>query len=170
MRELSYSPKPKNKNARYVCAAFLGSAILSVALYMLVYSYRTLISILIGAFIVAAVFVYSKHVAAIYYYDITCEDGGRDLVIRQVIGKRQLTLCRVDVASIREVRFMNATERKAYKPEKNTAVYSYHPTLMPPSVYLVSVRSDAERADVFIEADEAFASALVRYAGFSDAV
>ena len=160
MTELSYSPRPKNKNARYLCAALFGSAILFACLYMLIESYKSIVAAIVCAFLFAAIFIYSAYVATVYYYEVVYENGARDFVIRKMFGKRQVTLCRVELSSVCDVRLLSYRERKSYRRTEGVSVYAYHPTLMPDALCLVSVRSDSECADIFIEADEAFVSAI----------
>ncbi len=161
MRDISYNPKPANNKARYVFAALLGSAMIAFAVCMLTPMYRGVVSMFMGAFLVAAILIYTRYIGSEYIYEIITSPGGyADFVVTHRIGKRRTVLCRVDVTSVVEVRLMNDKERRAYKSEPDTAVYSYHPTLMPESVYLLRLRSDTEKADLFIEAGAELAEIL----------
>ena len=58
---------------------------------------------------------------------------------------------------------MTGKEYRLHKCEKGVMKYPYFPTMFSDEVYLVSVRSEYEQADIFIEADDAFTSALKSY-------
>ena len=162
---VSIKPEPQNKKARYVFFACLGSAIVMMALYMFLPKFKGIAGIVALAFITAAIYFYNRYVCATYYYDVFVDAGGNAMfLIRQAVGKRETTLCRVDLSSIRSIRMMSKEDRRAYKPEKDIGRYSYSPTMSADVLYLLEVRSSYERADVFVELTEEQADMLLRYA------
>ena len=164
IREYTLKPEPQNSKARYVFGAILGTAIIVVAVYLLVDKYRSALSVLIGLLIAAAVLIYTLYIASEYRYDITEDvDGVPVFVVRRRVGKNETVTCRVSLSSITDVRVLTAKERRAHKPDEGAAVYSYHPTLFPDRVHLVTVRSDYEKADIFIEATDEFVDLLLGY-------
>lgn len=164
IREFYVHAKPANKKAVYAFFACLGSAIIVFAVYMLAEKYRGLISMGIMVFITAAVYIYNRYMGSEYFYDITFDHTGTPVfVVRQKIGKRESTLCRVDLGSIIRIDKMTAEERKGYKADAGVVRYTYCPTMMPEVVYRVAVRSHSEKADIFIEATDELAELLLGY-------
>lgn len=161
-------PEPQNKKARYVFYACLGSAILLMAIYMLLPKYKGVVGIVALLFITAAIYVYNRYVCAVYYYDIIPgSDGDAVFLIRQLVGKRETTLCRVDLSSIISVKSLTREQRREYKPERDVSRYAYAPTLSPEVIYLLEVRSSYEKADVFIELTEEQAGMMSDYVRMS---
>ena len=161
----SIRPKPANKLAKYSAAACLGSAIIFVAVYMMIEKYRGIVGIGALVFITAAVYIYNRYVCARYSYDVAIDTNGDPIfVIRQTVGKRETTLCRVDISAIRAVKKLTCKEKKAYKSDSGTSVYCYYPTMRPEILYLVEVRCPYENADLFLELTDEHASLLMSYA------
>lgn len=162
---ISIKPEPQNNKAKHTFFACLGSAILSIALYTMLPSYKGIVGIVALGFITAAIYLYNRYVCAAYYYDVTMDSNGSPVfVISQSVGKRQTTLCRVDLSSITLVKKLSAEEKRAYKPAKDIARYFYSPTLSPEFVYLLEVRSPYEKADVFVELNDEQAATISAYA------
>lgn len=162
---ISIKPEPKNNKARHVFFACLGSAILVMVLYMLLPKFKGVAGVVALGFITAAIYVYNRYVCAVYFYDVTVDYNDNEIfVIRQIIGKRETTLCRVDLTSIQNVRALTREEMKKYKPARDTSRYAYYPTLSPDVVHLIEVRSSYEKADVFVELTEDQARTISAYA------
>ena len=165
IRELSVRPVPTNKNAK---AFFLGSlflALVSLVAYFSVDKYRGIVGLFIIVFLTAGILVYTKYISAQYYYDVTFDSNGAPVfVVRQVTGKRQTTLCRVDLYAIRSVTLLEGENKKQHKAPDKAVRYVYTPTLFPSSVYLIYVKSSYEHAELMIECSEEFASLLMSYA------
>jgi hypothetical protein len=90
--------------------------------------------------------------------------GGRpSFAVSMQMGKTVRTLARVDLSSIAEVKKMSRAEYRAHKCDKGVMKYPYFPTMFADEVYLVAIRSEYEQADIFIEADATFISALESY-------
>ncbi len=159
--EFSARVKPTNKKAKGVVTVSLLSSLLCLVCYMLVDKYRGVIGLLIIGFIAVAVLFYTKYIAVEYFYDITFDGEHNPLfVIRQRIGNRYTTLCRVDLWSLKKVEKKTRAEMKSYRADSGVVKYVYSPTFMPEFVHLLTVRSRSERADIIIEAPDEFADYL----------
>lgn len=162
---ISIKPEPQNNKAKHTFFACLGSAILSIVLYTMLPSYKGVVGIIALGFITAAIYLYNRYVCAVYYYDVAIDSNGSPVfVVSQSVGKRQTTLCRVDLSSIVLVKAMSAEEKKSYKPRKDIARYFYSPTLSPEKVYVLEVRSPYEKADVFVELTDEQAGMISAFA------
>lgn len=155
--------KSKNNASRHVLLGLLGSSLLSVLAAMLTPKYSGLVWMVAFSFIVASIYVYNRYVGAEYCYGIVEGPGRASFTVGMKVGKTSRTMARLDLDAITEVRKMTGKEYRAHKCEKGVMKYPYFPTMFPSEVYLVSVRSEYEKADVFIEANEEFAAALGVY-------
>ena len=165
IREFSVRPTPTNKNAKVFFIAALCLSLLTLILYFSVEKYKGIVGLFIIFFLTAAILVYTKYISAQYYYDITFDSEGAPIfVVRQITGKRQTTLCRIDLYAIRSVTHLLAEERKKHKAPEGAARYVYTPTLFPDRVCVVYVKSSYEHAELVIECSEEFSSLLLSYA------
>lgn len=158
--EMTLSVKSRNNAARYIFLGLIGTAIIFIIAANLGLGLSGILWLIALGFITAAIYVYNGHVAAEYYYEIRNDGGRESFVINMRVGKTSRTLARLDLWAISEVRLMTRKEYRAHKCEKGVIKYPYFPTMFPESVYLVSIRSEYEKADIFIEATEEFAGAL----------
>ena len=162
---MTIKPEPQNNKAKHIFFACLGSAIVSIALYTMLEKYNGIVGIVALGFITAAIYLYNRYICASYYYDVAVDSNGSPIfVVSQSVGKRQTTLCRVDLSSIMVVKAMSAEERKNYKLASDIARYFYSPTLSPDRVYLLEVRSPYEKADVFVELTDEQAGMISAFA------
>ncbi len=164
IREFTLRPKATNKRAQYLIAAFLFAAAAFFVLYLAMEHYKGLIGLVSVGFITAAVFIYTKYVAPEYYYDIMIANDTPLFVIRQLTGKRYVTLCRIELRSIMKVERFTAAERREHKTPDGFVKYIYTPTIAPEVVYILTSVSRYERAEITIEANDEFAALLLSYA------
>ena len=162
--EFTLRPKAQNTRAPYLIATFLFGAAAFFILYLVMEVYRGVVGLVSVAFITAAVFVYTRYVAPEYYYDIMVANGTPLFVVRQLTGKRFVTLSRIDLRTITSVTRLNAAERREHKTPTGYIKYNYTPTIGPEFVYMITSVSRYERAEIVIEANEDFADLLSRYA------
>lgn len=164
IREFSVKPKPSNNKAR---AAFIISMLLSFALILLstqIESYKGIISLSGVAFLSIAMVFYTKYISPIWFYDITFDvDGTPVFVVRQQIGKRQTTLCRIALYEMVKIERESARQRHEHKTPAGVIKYSYLPTLDPKGSYRITTSGRHERAELLIECSEEFASLLQSY-------
>lgn len=164
IREFSVRPVPKNQNARSLFFTLLGAAAASVAASYFLNAYKGLVQLAALILLVAAVMIYTRYVGSSYSYEISHDSEGTPIfVVTQFSGKRGTALCRVSLADVADIKTLTAAEYRAYKPEAGMKRYNYTPTLNPPEVHLMQVRSYREKADVFVELSEEYRSLLLSF-------
>lgn len=165
IKELSASPKPQNSNSKILMSVFfiLSAAVLIVS--RLIDSYKGVVAFVGVLLLVSAILVYTKYVAIVFYYDVIITSDGEPLfVVRQLSGRREVTLCRVPLAELTDIRKETAAERRAHVRQKDCPLFVYLPTLFPPVSYRMTVGRGSERSEVLIECSEEFAALLLDYA------
>ena len=158
--EFSYVARPAGKVAQRVLMGLVGSSLIFILASMLTPKYSGLVWMVAFGFIVSSIYVYNRYVGAEFCYSVT-DTGTLSFVVTQRVGKTVRTMARLDVDSITEVKRLDAKEYRKHKCDKGVLKYAYFPTMCPSYLYLVRMRSAYENADVFIEVDDAFATALV---------
>ena len=160
LNEISVCVKPANKTGKYVFLGLIGTALILACATYLGAPYSGVLWTVALVFITAAIYVYNRHVVSEYYYELRVDGGVESLVISMRVGKTVRTLARLELNALTEVKRLDGKEYRKYKCEKGVYKYSYFPTMFPESVYLVSIRSEHESADLFIEVSEEFAREL----------
>lgn len=156
--------KPTNQKAKKLMITLLTIGSIITVIYILADRFKGVIGLFALVFIVGAVFVYTKYIGVEYYYDITFDSQGAPVfVVRQLSGKRQTTLCRIDLYAIVKIEKLSASQRKTHRAPAGYKRYIYLPTLNPEAVLLLTVHSPHERAEITIEAPEEFADLLAKY-------
>ncbi len=162
--EFSVRPKSQNKRAYYYFWAALAIAVATFIVYLLADKYRGLIGLGTIAAITIAVFVYTKYIAASYIYDITFDSSSHAVfVVRQQTGKKDTTLTCISLSGITSVARLSAEQRKKHITPAGMIKYVYTPTISPDSVLLIIYHSRYEKAEIYIEATDEFASLLESY-------
>ena len=132
--------------------AFFVIAIISLVITLFLDKYRGVVGMITFAALVTAILIYTKYVSVTFHYDIIVEEVEEPLfVVRQTIGKRNVTLCRIAFADIVKVKKESASERRAHKSAPGVSRYSYTPTLSPSVSYRIFVSSRHEKAEIIIE-------------------
>lgn len=163
LNEIYVHAKPTNQNAKRLFFILLALAAATTPIYLIINVYKGIVGLAVVALITAAVLIHTKYIAPEYYYDITSDHEGIPVfVVRQVVGKRQTTLCRLDLFSITKVEMLDKRAAAEHKTPKGYRKYSYLPTFMPTTRLCISAVSSAERAEIFIEASDEFAQMLIR--------
>lgn len=163
IREFSAKAKPTNKKAHMYFAGLTSAAFALVLASMLIENYKGIISLVGMAFFACAITIYSRYVSPIYYYDITHDSEGTALfVVRQVIGKRETTLCRIALYEIVKIE-EDAKARGEHKTPYGFRKYSYLPTIDPQKSYRITSMSRYEKAEILIEASGEFINLLRAY-------
>ena len=159
--EFTVKARSTNNKARTAFITCMSSAFLVMMTSTLIPIYKGLVSLVGMALLVAAITLYTKFLACTYYYDITFDSSGTPLfVVRQLIGKRETTLCNVSLADVIKVEKEDRVAQKAHKTPSDTRKYSYLPTLSPKEIYRLTISSKYERAEIVIEANERFAEVI----------
>ena len=151
-RSFSARPKPANNNAKIFFALTLFLSAVAFAFYFFMDRYKGIVGT-VGLFIlVTAILIYTKYISPSFSYDVYPDaDDVPVFVVRQLIGKRITTLCRIELADIISVKRETRAEAKAHKTPKEYRKYVYAPTLFPPEIYRLTVNSRYEKAEIVIE-------------------
>ena len=166
--EFSVYAKPTNNKAKLTFWVLVALASASFAGYVVMSQFKINKSGLVGflalILIVAAVFIYTKYVSPKTYYDVTHDsDGTAVFVVRQIIGKRATTLCRIALCEIVQIVRETAAERKAHKTPFSTRKYVYLPTMSSAVSYRLITRNRYESAEILIEVSDEYADTLLSY-------
>ena len=159
IKDISVHVKPKNKNGMI---AFLSS--LTIGAFLFVYSstlemYRGVFGLVALAFMVYALYAFTKYVCREYCYDITGEDEPM-LVVRQLVGKRSTAMCRVLLSDISEVKFENKEQRAIHKTERDFMKYSYTVTMGVSDTVRLTVKNRYEKCEIVLEGTAELANML----------
>ncbi len=161
--EYTYSPRQKNDKPKQLIIALLFAAAAFAVLYIALPSYKGVVGLVALVAITAAVFLYTKYISSEYFYDIILgEDGAPLFVVRQKTGKRESTMCRIELSRVLSLTPMTKEERAAHKTEAGYVRYVYTPTMSPELTYFINVASRYEKAEIIIEADGEFIAMLER--------
>ena len=163
--EFSTHVKSSNNKARTLFFSLLLASVAIVCAYMLSPLYKGVIGMCALITIVSAVFVYTKFLSSVFYYDITFDYRGEPIfVVRQITGKRQSTLARLSLRDIRKIEMETREQRKAHKVAAGYKKYVYFPTLSPEHSCRLTVISAYEKSEVQIECTLEFSEMLKAYA------
>lgn len=160
INEFSVHPKPQNNNAKIifgVCLIIAFAFILASSFFTL---YKGVIAFAGVCFIITALIFYTKYMAVEFIYDVMIVDGIPLLVVRQITGKRQSTLCRVELADVTDVTTESREVRRAHKTPVGVRKYNYTPTVSPAEVHRLTVSNKYERAEIVLEGSREFADNL----------
>ena len=164
MQEFSVKLKPSNNKARVAFISLLMGAFVILSVSTLIPLYKGIVGLVGMGCLVASLTVYTKYISPVYYYDFTDDGYGTALfVVRQMIGKRQSTLCRISFGEIRKVERESAKERKEHKTPAGYRKYSYLPTLDPDVSYRLTIANSYEKAEILIEVTDELASMIDNY-------
>jgi len=165
IKDFSVTPRPKNKNAKILMCAFFALALISLIIATFVDKYKGVIGMVTLASLTTAILVYTKYVSVVFHYDIMAEGLDEPLfVVRQTVGKREVTLCRIALATITRIEKESAAQRRAHKSESGVAKYVYTPTLAPSESHRIFVFSRYEKAEIIVEISDEFAQMLMSLA------
>ena len=164
INEYSVHIKPKNSNAKVLFGVLLAAALVLMIISKIIDLYNGVLALVGLIFLTAAVLVYTRYIGASYYYDITTDFEGYPLfVVRQLVGKRYSTLCRIGLNEIIEIKRETVGERKAHKTPYGTRRYVYLATLGVDLSYRLITKSRYESAEIVIEVSDEYASLLAEY-------
>lgn len=160
-RSFSARPKPSNNNARIVFGITLGIAAIGFLFYFLMERYRGIVGTAALFVLVTALLIYTKFISPSFVYDVI--DDGSDVplfVVRQIIGRRVTTLCRIELSEIVSVKHETRAERRDHKTPRDYKKYVYAPTMSPAENYRLTVINRYERAEIVIEISDELAELL----------
>ena len=153
---------PKNKNATVIFLLLLSFSMILFLYSSTLESYKGIVGLVSLAFIVGAVYVFTRHVIAEYYYDLI---GGDEpmLVVRQAFGKRSTTMCRVSLADIERVEACRLDGAEVHKTPEGYRKYKYTLTVGDTDGVRIYVSSPFEKSEIVLEASAEFANVLCEY-------
>lgn len=162
--EISVKTKPSNNKARALFIILVAGAFLLIMLSTFISSYKGIVSALGVILLSLGIVIYNKYILPVYYYDITFDYNSVPiLVVRQISGKRQITLARVSLCEIVKIEKEDAKGRMSHKTERDVMRYSYMPTFSPDTSYRLTIDGKNEKAEMLVECSEEFASFLSKY-------
>ena len=162
IKDFSVIPKPQNKKSVVLMSVFFVLAIIALAVTFFLEKYKGVVGMIILASLTTAILIYTKYVSVVFHYDIIGEGVDEPLfVVRQTVGKKNVTLCRIALADITSVKRETAAERRAHKTPMGVMRYVYTPTLMPSWSFRITVSSRYEKAEIILEITEEFAQMLL---------
>ena len=161
IKELTVSPKPQNKNAKIAFSVAMAISFVAFVIYFLMERFRGIVGMFALLTLVTAILFYTKYIAPVFFYDITFDSEGTPIfVVRQVTGKRQTTLSRIDLENIKKIEKQDKKEQSAHKTPADFRKYVYAPTLFPETVYRITVIGRYEKAEIIVECSDEYADYL----------
>jgi hypothetical protein len=165
IKEFSVHAKPRNNNAKIMFLILILIAGVGLVGSFFLEHYRGVVGVFALMILVTAILIYTKYISAVFYYDITFDYEETPIfVVRQVVGRRQTTLCRIGLADIQKIELEDKKAKSGHKTPKNVHKYSYAPTLFPKEVYRMYIHNRHETAEIVIEGTAEFADLLRAYA------
>ena len=145
-------------------SVFLALAAVVIIISLAINTYRGVVAFVGVCLLVSAILVYTKYVSVRFYYDVMITEDGEPLfVVRQLTGRRIVTLCRVPLADITDIKKETREQRRAHVRSKNTPLFVYFPTLSPECSYRMSVGRGERASEVLIECSDEFSALLTDY-------
>ena len=169
--EFSTHARPTNRVAKVI---FLITVLISALLFVtsaMIELYRGIVGTVGLLFLVTAILFYTKYISVEFYYDVRCDSElPPTFIVRQIIGKRETTLCRIDLADVVKVEYEDKAARRAHKVESGVIVYNYIPTVFPKGICRITVKNRHEHAEITIEVTEELCKTLAAYASAARAM
>ena len=160
-KSFSARPKPSNNNAKIAFGVALGIAAVGFLFYYLMERYRGIVGTAALFVLVTALLIYTKYISPSFAYDVFQDSSDVPLfVVRQLIGKRITTLCRVELSDVTAIEHETRAERRAHKTPKDYKKYVYAPTMSPAENYRLTVINRYEKAEIVIEISDELADLL----------
>ena len=161
INEVTLRPKPQNSNARVAFGISLAVAFIAFTVYFIVDRFKGIIGLFGLLALVTAILFYTKYLSVSFCYDVMNVPTGETLfVVRQITGKRETTLSRINIASITSVVREEREVTRAHKTPAGYLKFVYAPTLFPKVVYRITSVSRYEKAEIIIECNDEFSSYL----------
>lgn len=164
INELSVSPKPQNRSAHICCAAFMSCFALCVVVYLSLDVYKGVVGLLSLVFLTVGIMLYTRYISVKYYYDVTFDENSKAVfVVRQLVGRRQTTLCCIYLSMVTSITRETKEERKAHKTPLGVRKYNYTPTLIPDLTYRIFSKSRVETCEICVEISDEYARLFAEY-------
>jgi hypothetical protein len=161
IRDFSATPKQQNKKSVIFMSAFFVAGAILFGISLFINNYRGVVGLVALLLFTTGVFVYIKFVSVVFHYDIIAEGQDEPIfVIRQTVGKRNITLVRIAFREIEKIERETLSERRAHKTKSRVNAYSYCPTLMPDVSYRIYFKNAYESGEITVEGSEEFIEML----------
>ena len=162
--DFSAQPKPQNNNAKILMWVFFGVSAVAFVVSAIIPIYKGVVGAICLGAIVTAILMYTKYVSVKFYYDIIATGVSEPLfVVRQLVGKREVTLARIALADITDIQHETKAERNAHKRDYTTNLYVYAPTLSPAVSYRMYVHSYTEKSELVLEGSDEFFKKILEF-------
>ena len=165
IRDFSVRLKPTNSKAK---RAFIFCLILAFVFFVIsavLPLYNGLVGLISLVFLVISLNAYTKYLSCIYYYDITTDSDGTPLfIVRQIVGKRETTLCRIELADVVSLDREDRETRIKHKTPKELSKFNYSPTMDPEVSYRMITNGRYEQAEIVLEFSDEMAEMILHYA------
>ena len=159
---ITITPKPENNKAKVFVATFGALGGLIFIFGMWAERYSGVISLVGMLLIVAAITISVRYIMSRFVYEITELEGEWLFIVGQYSGKRYTTLCRVGLHSV--VSIEKCSSRDKTKRDLEYTRYTYLPTMMPDTYYVMTVRNRYEKAKISLQLTDAMAAQLTAFA------
>lgn len=164
IRELSVKAKATNNKARILFALTMSASFALVLLSAIILIYKGILSMFGVVLFALSLVLYTKYIAPVYYYDVFISSDGEPLfVVRQQVGKKYSTLCRVALREIVKIDGEDSSQRRSHKTPYGMKKYFYLPTLFPQKSYRLTTMGRYEKAEIIIECSDEFAALISSY-------
>ena len=160
-----FKPLRSNQKAqKLIILFFAGSAaLLILSVFLKGIPFLWVIQLLAILLAGAAVFLVTRYVTKTYEYAVESTEGGGDLTVTEISsgGKRRITVCRVSLSGLCEVRDIEGKDDRleALKKEKRR-IFDYRPDLLPEKSILAVAREGGEEYILLLAYSEEFLSIL----------
>ncbi len=161
----TFTPKRNVKSAAIVSLAlFVVSLVLFYLSQSSAFAAPALIQLIATVCAAVSIFILSKFIIMKYVYTISeNEDGTADLLVTEVSGKKNTTLCRVSLSDA--VAFVKLSDGKLAEDEraKCEKVHNFCLDLFPKETYALIISDGDGRYAIKLQHDDGFAEAIKRY-------
>ena len=175
INELQLRLKPTNNKAKVAFSVFGACALIAFLTYYFMrgegISKASLVGLLGLVLLTVSLTFYTKYMSSVYYYEIMRDSVGTPLfLVKQAVGKRVSTLCRIALYEIKNIERTTPEERKGRKTPSDHRKYNYVPTFMPDVTYRLTTASRYEKAEIYIEISDEFSETLKLYVSEAQAL
>ena len=160
MTSFSAHPKAENNNSKIFMCVFFAVGAVAIILSSFIERYTWVLGLVALASITTAILMYTKYVSVDFYYDVLADDEEPIFVVRQSVGKRSVTMCRVPLADIVSIKKETKEERKNHKRASGVSLFVYAPTMFPKTSYRIFVSNRYEKSEVVLEGSDEFFAKL----------
>jgi len=165
IKESISHPKASNNKAKIAFLVNMLLFLVGFASYIALDKYKGIVALAAICFLTSAILFYTKYLVPVFSYEVMIDTEGTPLfIVRQRIGKREVTLARIEIADIADAKIETREERKKHKTPGGVLKYNYGPTLNPDTVCRIFHSSRYEKSEILIEVSEEYAKMILSYA------